>query len=94
MLFIVQMHVKIPFDADPAHIEQLKADEKARAQQVQREGIWLHLWRVVGQYANYSVFDVESSDALHTLPSSLPLFPFMPIQVTPLAQHPSALALR
>jgi muconolactone D-isomerase len=50
------------------------------------------LWRVAGQYANYSVLDVESNDELHTLLSSLPLFPYMAIQVTPLAQHPSAIA--
>jgi muconolactone D-isomerase len=47
---------------------------------------------VVGEYANYSVFDVESNDELHTLLSALPLFPFMKISVTPLAQHPSAIA--
>ena len=47
---------------------------------------------MVGEYANYSLFDVESNDELHTLLSQLPLFPFMKIHVTPLAQHPSAIA--
>ncbi|HVL45322.1 MAG TPA: muconolactone Delta-isomerase family protein, partial [Acidovorax sp.] len=51
-----------------------------------------HLWRVVGEYANYSVFDVPGNDALHDILSKLPLFPFMKITVTPLAQHPSAIA--
>jgi muconolactone D-isomerase len=46
---------------------------------------------VVGEYANYSVFDVESHDELHTLLSGLPLFPYMTMQVTPLARHPSAI---
>ncbi len=51
----------------------------------------LHLWRVVGEHANYSVLDVESSDELHQILSRLPLFPDMEIKVTALAQHPSSL---
>ncbi|MFK4443999.1 muconolactone D-isomerase [Caballeronia udeis] len=92
MLFLVHMVVQIPADADSELTNRLKADEKAFSQKLQHEGTWRHLWRVVGQYANYSVFDVESNDELHTLLSSLPLFPYMAIQVTPLAQHPSAIA--
>ncbi|ATG22541.1 Muconolactone Delta-isomerase [Ralstonia mannitolilytica] len=92
MLYLVHMQVRIPADIDPARAEALKAEEKAFSQQLQREGKWRHLWRVAGEYANYSVFDVESNDELHALLSALPLFPFMSMQVTPLAQHPSALA--
>jgi muconolactone D-isomerase len=75
-----------------AQANEIKAREKAYAQDLQRDGSWRHLWRVVGEYANYSVFDVASNDELHALLSGLPLFPFMKIQVTPLAQHPSAIA--
>jgi muconolactone D-isomerase len=39
----------------------------------------------------YSVFDVESNDELHRILSALPLFPYMELKVTPLAQHTSAL---
>ena len=46
---------------------------------------------MVGEYANYSIFDVSSNDELHQLLQGLPLFPFMKISVTPLAQHPSAI---
>ena len=44
----------------------------------------------MGEYSNYSVFDVADNDELHTLLSGLQLFPFMDIKVTPLAKHPSA----
>jgi muconolactone D-isomerase len=91
MLFLVHMAVQIPHNADTELTNSLKADEKAFSQKLQQDGRWRHLWRVVGQYANYSVFDVESNDELHTLLSSLPLFPYMAIEVTPLAQHPSAI---
>ena len=46
---------------------------------------------MVGRYANVSRFDVDSGDELHTLLSSLPLFPYMDIEVTALTVHPSKL---
>ena len=90
MLYCVHMDVRPPSDLDPERFERLKSEEKARAQQLQREGKWRHLWRVAGRYANISVFDVASNDELHAILSGLPLFPFMEITVTPLARHPSA----
>ncbi len=91
MLYAVQMDVRIPNGSDPVHIDKLKADEKARAQDLQREGKWVHLWRVAGRYANISIFDVADHDELHGILSTLPLFPFMEISVTPLAKHPSSI---
>ncbi len=90
MLYHVRMDVHVPHDVDADRFEALKADEKARAQDLQRQGTWRHLWRVAGQYSNVSIFDVADHDELHALLSTLPLFPFMTIQVTPLARHPSA----
>ncbi len=91
MLFLVRMDVQIPHDLPADQADAIKAKEKAYSQQLQRDGRWPHLWRVVGEYANYSVFDVASNDELHTTLSQLPLFPYMKIQVTPLARHPSAI---
>lgn len=89
MLFHVRMDVAIPHDMDPQVRADLLSSEKARAEEIQRSGKWPQLWRVVGEYANISIFDVESGDELHDLLSSLPLFPYMTIRVTPLATHPS-----
>jgi len=65
MLYCVRMDVRVPHSADPDRFETLKAKEKARAQELQRSGKWRHLWRVAGQYANISVFDVADHDELH-----------------------------
>ena len=92
MLFMVRMDVHVPHDIDPARIEALKAEEKARAQELQRSGKWRHLWRIAGQYANISVFDVADADELHALMIGLPLFPFMTTEVTALCRHPSAIS--
>lgn len=91
MLYHVRMDVRIPLDMDPEVRADLVAREKEYAQEVQRSGRWPHLWRIVGEYANVSIFDVESNDALHDLLSGLPLFPYMDITVTPLAKHPSSI---
>ena len=60
MLFHIRVDVYIPHDADPQQVDKLRLDEKARAQQLRRDGTWRHLWRIVGEYANISIFDVES----------------------------------
>jgi muconolactone D-isomerase len=91
MLFLVHMSVNIPSTLAPEEAARIKAEEKAYSQQLQSSGKWPHLWRVVGEYANYSVFDVASNDELHDALSKLPLFPFMKISVTPLAKHPSSI---
>ena len=91
MLYHVRMDVSPPPDFDQQGFERLKADEKAKAQELQRAGKWRHLWRIAGLSSNISVFDVESHDELHAILSELPLFSFMKISVTPLARHPSAI---
>ena len=91
MLFHVTMDVDIPRDLDPTARGEVVAKEKAYAQDLQEQGKWLHLWRVVGQYSNVSVFDVGSTDELHDLLWNLPLFPYMTVRVTPLCPHPSAI---
>ena len=91
MLYLVHMVVDIPSTLAPEEAARIKAEEKAYSQQLQSAGKWPHLWRVVGEYANYSVFDVANNDELHNTLSNLPLFPFMKITVTPLAKHPSSI---
>jgi muconolactone D-isomerase len=92
MLFLVHMVVTPPTHLTDADFDTLKKKEKQYALGFQEQGVWLHLWRIVGEYANYSVFSVASNDQLHDILSKLPLFPYMRIKVTPLAQHPSAIA--
>lgn len=91
MLFLVRMDVNLPADMPAAQADEIKAREKAYSQELQRSGKWQALYRIVGEYANYSVFDVESNDELHALLSGLPLFPYMKLHVTPLAKHPSSI---
>ena len=83
------MDVNLPADFPAAEAAEIKAKEKAYSHELQRSGKWPEIWRVVGEYANYSIFDVDSNDELHEILQNLPLFPYMDISVVPLAKHPS-----
>ncbi|APE11396.1 muconolactone Delta-isomerase [Rhodococcus pyridinivorans] len=88
-LFHVRMDVDIPRDLDPDVRAETVAKEKAYSQDLQRQGKWREIWRIVGQYSNISIFDVESADELHEILWNLPLFPYMNIEVMPLTKHGS-----
>jgi muconolactone D-isomerase len=92
MLFHVAITVRIPHDVTPEKINQLSAREHERAAELQRQGNWLHLWRVVGKFANISIFEVETPAELHEILESLPLHPYMEVEVTALCRHPGSLA--
>ncbi|MDR5856173.1 muconolactone Delta-isomerase [Caballeronia sp. LZ062] len=90
MLFHVRMDVKLPLDMPAEMANAVKAREKAYSQDLQRSGKWRHIWRLAGEYANFSIFDVQSNAELHDILTALPLFPYMRISVTPLCRHPSS----
>jgi muconolactone D-isomerase len=92
MLFHVRIAVSLPADLDYAGRAELLDEEKRYCQKLHEAGTLLHLWTVAGHYANISVFDVEDADALHDILWNLPLFPFLTLDITPLAAHPSAVA--
>jgi muconolactone D-isomerase len=91
MLFHVTMTVRIPPDADPEKVKKLSAAEHERSRDLQLERKWIHLWRVAGKHANISVFDVENPAELHEILNSLPLYPFMEVEVAALCRHPGAI---
>jgi muconolactone D-isomerase len=92
MLFHVTIAVRIPHDVDPEKIKRLGAEEHERAAELQRLGKWLHLWRVVGKWANVSIFNVESPAELHEILESLPLRRYMDVEVAALCRHPGSLS--
>lgn len=46
---------------------------------------------ITGRYANLSIFDVANNGELHDILWNLPLFPYLTIEVIPLATHPSGI---
>ena len=93
MLFHVRIDVRVPRDLGSEELKKLQEIEHERAKKLQLQGKWIHLWRVAGKFSNVSVFEVEDPAELHEVLNSLPLFPFMEIEVTPLCKHPGSLEL-
>ena len=93
MLFHVRMDVRIPHDMDSEKLKELNTQEHDRAKDLQLQRKWTHLWRIAGNYTNMSIFDVESPAEPHEILNSLPLYPFMEVEVTALCHHPGSLEL-
>lgn len=92
MLFHARMDVHFPESMTPEVMADFQAKEKAYSGDLQSRGIMKAIWRVVGEYANYSIFEVDDHDELQAILSGFPMFKYMDVKVTPLAKHPNALS--
>ena len=88
MLFMLRIDVTVPPDMPQAEKESLRDRENARAKKLIEEGTLVRIWRVVGRVANISLWHAESLEGLHDALMSMPMFPYMKIDVTPLINHP------
>ena len=89
MQFLVRIKVLWPPDGDPGRREELVAAEGVRARELADEGTLIRMWRIPGKWANVGIWEAEDATKLHEAVSSLPLFPWLDADVTPLADHPS-----
>ena len=89
MDFLVEIEVRLPPDTSPGQKAELIAAEAARAKDLSAKGTIYRLWRVPGRWANVGIWRAEDATELHEAISSLPLYPWLEVDVTPLATHPS-----
>jgi muconolactone D-isomerase len=89
MEFLVHIEVRWPPDGDPAEHAGLVAAERTRARELAAAGTIKRLWRIPGRRANYGLWTAPDASALHEAISSLPFFPWLDVEVTALAEHPS-----
>ena len=88
MLFLLRIDVSIPADMPQADKDKLRERENARAAELIAEGTMQAIWRIVGRIANHSLWKADTLEILHDKVSSMPMFPYMKIDVTPLINHP------
>src|SRR5699024_12758597 len=91
LLLRTHLNFNFPYSLTPEQTADYQAHEKEYSGNQQEQGIMRAIWRVVGEYANYSIFDVDDHDELHTILSGFPMFKYMDVKITPLAKHPNAL---
>jgi len=87
--FLVQMENRLPADFPPDQRARLLAAEAVRAGELAAAGILVRLWRVTGRRANVGIWRAPTCGTLHEALESLPLFPWLDIQVTPISGHPN-----
>jgi muconolactone D-isomerase len=86
--FMVSIDVRTPADLDPARLAALQAAEALRARELVEQGTLKRIWRIPGRRSNVSLYEAPDATVLHAALSSLPLFPYMEIEVQALATHP------
>ncbi len=87
MEFLARAEQNIPPDIDPDRLAAIKGAEKVRAQELIDAGKMRRIWRLPGRRAVMVLYDVDSVDELHEIISSLPLFPWLDMTITPLSNH-------
>jgi muconolactone D-isomerase len=87
MEFLVRIEFSLPPGLDPAKRAELLEHEAARGRELRAAGAIVRIWRIPGRTANVAIWQAPDPTELHALLSSLPLFPWMDIDVTALAVH-------
>ncbi|KHL11972.1 muconolactone D-isomerase [Mumia flava] len=89
MEFLVHIEIDWPPDAPEERKAEIFARELEQGQRLAAAGRLRRLWRVPGRWANWSLYEVADATELHESLSSLPLYPWMDIEVHALAEHPN-----
>jgi len=92
MLFMVRIKVELPGEMDPAKVKEIGEAETARGIELIKAGKLRKLWRIVGERANFSIWEADTLEEFHANISSLPLHPWMNVEVTPMIEHPATQA--
>jgi muconolactone D-isomerase len=94
MEFLVAIEIVLPDTLDEPRRAALLAAELERGTALAEAGVLRAIWRVPGRFANRAIWSATDATALHEALTSLPLWQYMDVAVTPLARHPAAPACR
>ena len=88
MRFMVRIDVKLPGDWTEQRLAEMVESEMARGNELMREGKQLRLWRIVGRRSNFGIWQADTFEELHEILQSMPMHPWMDIDITPIIEHP------
>ena len=91
MLFLARMEVQFPAHLSAEEVTRLQGLEKEYSQGLQRDGRFAGIWRVVGEYANYSLFDVGLQRRAARNPQRFPDVPLHEDQGHAAGQAPNSI---
>jgi len=89
MEFLLHIEVTWPPDGDPDERDRRISAEAERARELAAAGVIKRVWRIPGRWANWGLWEAEDATAIHAALASLPMWPYLDVEVYPLAEHPN-----
>jgi muconolactone D-isomerase len=92
MEYLVTMTTYVPEGTSEAAVQDMRARETARSDELAAEGYLLRLWRPPlqpGEWRTLGLFAAADGAELETVLASMPLRVWRTDEVTPLSPHPS-----
>ena len=89
MEFLVNINIALPHGMPGDERQELYAAEAVQSAALAAAGRLVRLWRIPGRTANWGLWRAADATELHHALTSLPLWPYMHIEVVPLARHPN-----
>lgn len=89
MEFLVRIQTNWPPHGPADEFSRLTTAERRRARELAEAGTIRRMWRIPGRRANWGLWEATDATELHAAISSLPLFPWLDVEVHSLALHPS-----
>jgi len=89
MELLVHITIALPPEMSDNERQALYAAERVQAASLAAAGRLVRLWRIPGRTANWGLWHASDATELHDALTSLPLWPYMNIEVTALAKHPN-----
>lgn len=85
--YLVRITVNRPVAMADSQWDSVLQREAEHAGRYRAAGTILRIWRLPGTTANVGVWSAQSATDLHDKLAALPAFPYMTVDVQPLAQH-------
>ena len=85
----MQINVELPHELAERELSDLTQAEERRARELRHAGTIQRIWRIPGRRENVGVWSAPDADGVHSAIASLPMYRYLQVRVTALAEHPS-----
>lgn len=86
--FLVNVEVSWPDHVSEERRQELRKAQLASAKALAAAGMLVRMWRIPGRPANWALWNATDASELHQAISGMPIWPYMSVHVTALANHP------
>jgi len=88
MDFLVRIDTTAVYKLPEGERRELIERERARGRELHASGFLRKAWSLPGQKGNVGIWSARDADQLTEALVSLPIWPLITVEVTPLATHP------